>query len=93
MSVTESLKAKFDALAPHLNERLTRLWAATEAVALGRGGITKVSQATGLSPKTIRVGIRELEQEPDTPPTPHGSWIGFEVKVVGENRSKTLIRP
>lgn len=52
---------------PHLNERLTRLWAATEAIALGRGGITQVSQATGLSPKTIRVGMRELEQEPDTP--------------------------
>lgn len=67
MSLTQSLKAKFDALAPYLNERLTRLWAATEATALGRGGITLVSQATGLSPKTIRVGIRELEIEPDRP--------------------------
>jgi hypothetical protein len=61
MSINESLKAKFDSLAPHLNERLTRIWAATEAIALGRGGITEVSKATGLSPKTIRVGIRELD--------------------------------
>lgn len=66
MSINESLKAKFDSLAPHLNERLTRLWAATEAIALGRGGITEVSQATDLSPKTIRVGIRELDLEQDT---------------------------
>lgn len=67
MSINESLKAKFDSLAPHLNERLTRLWAATEAIALGRGGISEVSEATGLSAKTIRVGIRELEIEVDTP--------------------------
>ncbi|BDI17098.1 hypothetical protein ANSO36C_29000 [Nostoc cf. commune SO-36] len=65
MSAREFLKAKFDSLYPHLNERSLRLWAAAEAIAFGRGGITQVSQATGLSPKTIRVGIRELEIEPD----------------------------
>jgi Rhodopirellula transposase DDE domain len=65
MSSKEFLKAKFDSLYPHLNERAIRLWAAAEAIAFGRGGITQVSQATGLSPKTIRVGIRELEIEPD----------------------------
>ncbi|MBN3908494.1 MAG: ISAzo13 family transposase [Nostoc sp. NMS1] len=66
MSAKEFLKRKFDSLYPHLNERSIRLWAAAEATAFGRGGITQVSQATGLSPKTIRVGIRELEIEPDT---------------------------
>lgn len=66
MSAKEFFKAKFDSLYPHLNERSIRLWAAAEAIAFGRGGITQVSQATGLSPKTIRVGIRELEIEPDT---------------------------
>ncbi len=66
MSSNASLKAKFDSLAPHLNERLTRLWAATETIVLGRGGISQVSEATGLSPKTIRVGIRELNISPDT---------------------------
>ncbi|PHJ60578.1 hypothetical protein VF14_10355 [Nostoc linckia z18] len=66
MSAREFLKSKFNSLYPHLNERSIRLWAAAEAIALGRGGITQVSQATGLSPKTIRVGIRELEIKPDT---------------------------
>ena len=29
---------KFEALAPVMNERMTRLWAAAEAEAYGRGG-------------------------------------------------------
>ncbi|WP_255515416.1 hypothetical protein [aff. Roholtiella sp. LEGE 12411] len=40
MSTSESIKAKFNSLAPHFNESLTRLWAATEAIALGKGGIS-----------------------------------------------------
>ena len=67
MSSTKSVKDRFDILAPYLNEKITRLWAAIEATTIGRGGIALVSKATGLSPKTIRAGIRELEQESDTP--------------------------
>ena len=44
-----------------LTERTRRLWAATEATALGHGGIAKVARATGVSPSTIARGIRELE--------------------------------
>ncbi|MEH2252047.1 hypothetical protein [Nostoc sp.] len=44
MSTNESLKAKFDALGPHLNERLTRLWATTEAIALAEVGLAKFPQ-------------------------------------------------
>lgn len=47
MPANESLKAKFDSLAPDLNERLTGLWAATEAIALGRGGISQVCSRNG----------------------------------------------
>ena len=59
--ITQQLKAKFDALSPVMGERLRRLWAATEARALGRGGISRVSEATGLTPVTIRAGLRHLE--------------------------------
>ena len=38
-----------------------RLWAATEARARGRGGIAATARATGISPNTIRKGMRELE--------------------------------
>ena len=59
--ITQQLKAKFEALSPVMDERLRRLWAATEARALGRGGISRVSEATGLTQVTIRAGLRELE--------------------------------
>jgi Rhodopirellula transposase DDE domain len=56
---------KFAALGPVLDERARRLWAAAEAHAIGRGGISRVSEATGLSRITIRSGLSELY--PSTP--------------------------
>ena len=51
---------RFRALAPELSERGRRIWAASEARALGRGGIMAVARASGISPNTIRKGIREI---------------------------------
>jgi len=59
--------SKFQGLADELSERARRRWAAVEAVALGRGGVSVVSAATGLAHSTIRRGIRELDTG-DTPP-------------------------
>jgi Rhodopirellula transposase DDE domain len=59
--VIESIRRKFDALADDLDERGRRRWAAVEARALGRGGITTVCLATGLSDRTIRNGLQELD--------------------------------
>ncbi len=53
-------RAKYKTLAPALTERARRLWAATEARAAGRGGITGVARATGMAPSTIRRGLREV---------------------------------
>jgi hypothetical protein len=47
-------------MAPLLDERSRRHWAATEAQELGWGGVTSVAKATGLSRTTIAAGIREL---------------------------------
>ncbi len=52
---------KFRALAGELNERQRRLWAASEARSVGRGGIAATARATGISVPTIRKGIAELE--------------------------------
>ena len=57
----ETLGAKYAVLAPELTEPTRRLWAATEARALGYGGIAKVERATGVSRSTIARGLRELE--------------------------------
>ena len=57
----EDLRRMYESLRPLMDERMKRLWAATEARALGRGGISKVAQATGMSRTTVRAGLRELE--------------------------------
>ncbi len=57
----ETVRLKYVALEPELTERSRRLWAATEARALGHGGIALVERATGVSRSTISRGIRELE--------------------------------
>lgn len=56
----ETLRQKYTLLAPALNERSRRLWAATEALALGHGGIATVERATGIARSTISRGIQEL---------------------------------
>jgi hypothetical protein len=60
---TDALRNKYTALAPVLTERSRRLWAATEARALGRGGIERVKEATGLARSTIERGIWEIESD------------------------------
>lgn len=57
----KTVRRKYKALGPALTERSRRLWAATEALALGRGGIALVEQATGMARSTISRGMRELE--------------------------------
>ncbi|MES1165163.1 MAG: ISAzo13 family transposase, partial [Verrucomicrobiota bacterium] len=51
-----AIVAKFAVVAPLLNERARRLWAAAESRAIGYGGDAVVSAATGLSRVTIRKG-------------------------------------
>jgi Rhodopirellula transposase DDE domain len=63
----EAVRAKFDLLRPLMTERLRRQWAACEAQTLGRGGITLVAQATGLSRTTIWSGVRELRHRTERP--------------------------
>ena len=46
---------------------MRRQWAATEATALGWGGVSLVSIATGLARNTIAVGIGELEYRQSHP--------------------------
>ena len=59
------IREKYIAIAGDLDERGRRRWAAAEARSLGWGGITAVAQATGLSDRTIRNGLKEIN-DPDT---------------------------
>jgi hypothetical protein len=56
-----AIRNKYVELLDDLDERGRRRWAAVEARALGHGGITTVALATGLSDRTIRTGLKELD--------------------------------
>jgi hypothetical protein len=60
-TLIEQLKRRFERLKPDLNERTRRLWAASEAMELGHGGITCVFKATAVAYGSIRAGIAELK--------------------------------
>jgi transposase len=66
--VVEWIREKFAAIVSDLDERARRRWGAAEARSLGWGGIIAVAAATGLSDRTIRNGIKELD-DPGAPPT------------------------
>ena len=55
-----TIRNKYQALRPMMDEHVRRRWAACEALAIGWGGITAVAEATGLSRPTMRVGLAEV---------------------------------
>ena len=57
------IKLRHEALAPLLDERGRRRFAAAEALAAGRGGVTAVARITGLARSTIGRGLSELRGE------------------------------
>lgn len=60
MNAETLIRKKFQLMNPMLNEQSRRRWVATEAKALGRGGVSIVSRATGVSRNTIAAGMEEL---------------------------------
>ncbi len=65
----EALRAKFKALAPIMDERVSRLWAAAEVESLGRGGTAALQRATGISGRRIWKGKKELAELRRQPPS------------------------
>ena len=52
---------KIKTMLPMLNEKQKRLYLASEAIAIGRGGIAEVSRATGISRSVINAGIKDIK--------------------------------
>ena len=65
MELEATIVAKYSAVAPMLDERSRRRWAAAESAAIGYGGDALVSSATGLARETIRGGRREIAPATD----------------------------
>lgn len=62
METEAALQNIYENFSPHLNERQKRLLVAIEAESYGRGGVTLVSQLTGVSRSTINIGREELKE-------------------------------
>jgi hypothetical protein len=73
--VVKWIRDKYLAIVSDLDERGRRRWAAAEARSLGWGGITAVAKATGISDRTIRNGIEELD-DPQAPTAHHQRKTG-----------------
>ena len=55
------LRRKYRVVAPELDERRRRQWAAAEAREIGYGGVSAVARATGLARSTIHAGLRDVQ--------------------------------
>ena len=67
----DAIKRRFEKLLPTVDERMRRLIAAAESLAIDYGGISIVSRATGVSRRAIARGMVEL----GNPPVPSGGAI------------------
>jgi transposase len=57
------IRKKYQTLAPYLNEKTRRVWAAAESLSLqGQGGSSIVSEATGIARSTIAAGLKEIQE-------------------------------
>ena len=97
-TVIAQIRIKFHAMVPELDERGRRRWAAIEARALGWGGVTAVATATGISDRTIRNGVWELNEPrllaPDRQRRPGGGRRAREVEQPGlVHALQALIEP
>ena len=63
-----AIRTRYDAVSPNLDEKGLRLFAASEALAAGRGGIAVVSKVTGIARSTIGRGLKELTAQEKAPP-------------------------
>ena len=84
------IASKYKALSVRLDEATLRLWAAVEARQLGRGGISIVAKAVGMSRTTIYAGLAELDRMAPITATPTGPKP--RVRTQGGGRKKLIAK-
>ncbi len=65
MDIESAIRERYQNLEWALDERLRRLYAASEAKAIGHGGVTLVWKATGVARGSIKQGLKELVERPE----------------------------
>jgi len=81
------IRQRFSRLEAWLDERARRLWAAAESAAHGRGGISLVARASGVSRRAIAVGLAELQKKPDRSQRRH-----LPIRQKGGGRKKASLK-
>ena len=79
----DDIRERYRRAVPFLDERGRRLFAANEALALGHGGVTAASAATGLARSTIRRAIVELQSGVNP--------VGTRVRRKGGGRKRSVV--
>ena len=87
MASEGEIKQRFSQLEGWLDERTRRLWAAAESAAHGRGGISLVARASGVSRRAIAVGLAELQRKPDRSQRRH-----LPIRKKGGGRKKASLK-
>ena len=85
LATAKLIASKYSALAPLMDERVRRQWAAAEVNAYGRGGLHAVSAAIRMSPNTIRKGMYELAAREKNP----GEAISSRLRKLGGGRKRS----
>ena len=84
LSTERAIQKRYEGLSPVLNEQGLRRFAATEARAYGRGGVSVVWRITGIARSTITRGMREIA---DSKPVEAGR-----IRKAGGGRKATLAK-
>src|ERR1035441_3886250 len=85
------IEGKYQALASRFDEATLRLWAAVEARTMGRGGVSVVAKAVGMSRTTIYAGLEELKSasiEESSAPSTTSHAATRRVRAQGGGRKK-----
>lgn len=82
---------KYQQLSPFLNEKAKRLWCASEASMIGRGGVSIVKQATNISRPTIIKGLKELSEPTSTVGIMRVRGIGGGRKPITKKSPEVLV--
>lgn len=91
MSDQAIIEAKYQALSGRLDEATLRMWAATEARSIGRGGVSAVAKAIGMSRTTIHAGLAELKAASTLAPESKRE-AKPRIRAVGGGRKKLIAK-
>ena len=93
MAIDSVISQRWEVMREALDERQRRLLVGVEAKVLGRGGVTAVALATGVSRTTIRAGLSEIEATAQTGQTAQQtSALTGRTRQAGAGRKKIELK-